>query len=313
VPRNQNESVASEPKWRDELLARDWQQGSLLPVDANLDLIAWAHHEEQGVKQAKKEIERLGRAAKTAVTEPQPFRRVMREGERLVVLSQTCDVIKPPELFPLVDLGLAITTDNANLLAEADNLGSSRRYRLSSRDEAGSALLLDFGWRCGADKGALLRLTPDNAIVDAWSASQKERFARWLGRRYARPVLSEEDTKQIHDPIREAWKRAEEEELDALQAWNIEFAEIRFVRQGERAVHLYLLSPEREPDGTVGADMLGWLTEVLEDQGLTVTGEISSYHEFSVAQLEASQGLDLEWASEDEGEASGARPSGPND
>ena len=97
-----------------------------------------------------------------------------------------------------------------------------------------------------------------------------------------------------------AWMKAAEDELDALEDWNNEFAEIRFVRLSHAAVHLYLLSSEPQPNGEIGAEMLGW-REALEAEGLSVTGEVLSYDVFSVTQLETTKQLDLEWASEDEG------------
>ena len=298
--------------WRDELLACGWQQGSLLPGDVGIEAIAWAHQDRQGIKQAKKTIERLTRESGSAVEKPVVFRRPLRDQERFVVLTQTCDLIKPPESFPVVDLGLVISTEKPAILAEADNFGSSRRYRLTGRTVDPPALVLDYGWRIQIDKGVLLSCAPDNSIVGSWASEDATRFARWLGRRYARPVLDDQDTKQIHEPIRAAWKAEEDQGNSAgLAAWNNEFAEIRFVRTSARDIYIYLVSPNKEPDRTLGAELLDWVGETLEDQGLSVTGTIKSYYELTVAERESSQELDLEWASDDEGHLSGPLPEDP--
>ena len=38
---------------------------------------------------------------------------------------------------------------------------------------------------------------PDNALVDDWEVAQHERLARWLGQRYSRPAIADEDYEQI--------------------------------------------------------------------------------------------------------------------
>jgi hypothetical protein len=294
--------VADEPKWRDELLARDWEQGSLLPTDAGVEMVGWTHPGEQGLRHARKTVERLEREGKEPLEHATLFQRPLKEKERLVVLTQTCDLIKPPDAFPLVDVGLVAHTDKPAILAEADDLGSARRYRLSSRDEDPPALVLDFGWRMQLDKGALLNWTPDNQIVDGWDGAAKQRFARWLGRRYARPVLDEKDTEEIQAPIRTAWKDAVEADAGRLASWNNEFAEIRFVRPEPDTVYFYMLSVKKEPDDVLGYEMLGWLVEAVEADGkLSVSGAPRSYFDFTLAEHEASQQIDIEWASDDEG------------
>jgi hypothetical protein len=237
-----------------------------------------------------------------APTEPQLLKRSAKQGERLVVTTHTCDVIKSSDAFPAVEVTLAIATEKQRVLNEARNLGSAQYYLLGELAES-AGLVLDFRWRTQIDKGFLVEHTPDNAVVDSWDDDHTDRFRRWLGRRYARPVLSDQDVDEVLDPIREAWQALNEAEPDLAAEASRTFIEFRF-RRTDAGLEIFILSPEETPDGALTLEVFGVLEEALRpfhSQIMARTDRVS-YTTFTRSDDLTTEAIDLDWASDDEAE-----------
>jgi hypothetical protein len=301
--------MSDEPKevTRAALEATLWQQGSLLPSSVATPPILWAHPTSQGVKAARSAIK--AEARQREVTVPLVAQRQFRQGEQLVVISQTCDILKPPDQLPQVEAALATTTSNSAVITDALDLGSAR-FRLMREHADGTALVLDYAWRTFLDKGFLLECEPDNSIVDSFSDGARKTLARWLARRYGRPVLSDKDVAEVADPVRDRWKQLRDEEPDLARRYTEAFPEFRFRREPEGGLTLFILSTDPNPDPTLALEVIGLLTGVLEPIHGTVTVDTAkrSYHTFTKADELSTEQLDLEWASYEEGEPLGALP-----
>lgn len=293
------------------LRALRWEQGSLVPEAAVvLSTLTWAHPVTQAVSGAGKaaEAERRKRDVET-LSEPFVYRRNPKQGERLMVTTQTCDIIKDAGAFPQVEVARVFTTTKISTTAEAQNIGSTRFFRLNPVEET-PALILDFSWRTFLDKGFLVEHDPDNSVLESWGLERRRTFARWLGRRYSRPVLSDEDDAEIAAPVRERWKRLIEEEPETAREYSNAYAEFRFRREEDGTLTIFLLSSDPEPDAEVALEIAAILVEVLEP----VHGQVNfpsdrrSYHAFTVAELLTTEQIDLLSSSYDEGDVAGDLP-----
>ena len=292
----------------DALKATSWQQGSLLPASVATPPTLWADPSRQGVKAARSEIA-VTRRQHGEVVAPRVATRAFREGERLIVISQTCDILKSPNQLPQVEAALAVTTSKPEIITDSLNLGSGR-FRMLHHDLSGEAVVLDYAWRVFLDKGFLLENLPDNTIVDGYSPGDRKTLARWLGRRYARPVLLDKDVAHIANPIRERWKQLQSEEPEAARKYTEAYPEFRFTREPGGGLTLFILSAHAEPDELLALEIAGLLVEVLEPIHGVVTVDQSkrSYYTFTKADELSTEQIDLEWASYEEGAETGALP-----
>ncbi len=48
----------------------------------------------------------------------------------MALISQDCDILKPPEEFPYVEFALVLETSTPAVIREADSLTSARYFRL---------------------------------------------------------------------------------------------------------------------------------------------------------------------------------------
>lgn len=235
-------------------------------------------------------------------TEPQLLKRPAKQGERLVVTTHTCDVVKSSDAFPALEVTLAVVTDKQRILNEARNLGSAQYYLLAELNES-EGLVLDFRWRTQIDKGFLVEYPPDNAVVDLWDDDRTDRFRRWLGRRYSRPVLSDQDVEEVLNPIREAWQALNEVEPELATEASRTFIEFRF-RRTDAGLEVFILSPEETPDDALTLEVFGVLEEALRPFHTEIMARTDrvSYTTFTRSDDLTTESIDLEWASDDEAE-----------
>jgi hypothetical protein len=285
-----------------------WEEGSLVPSDVPLPVLTWVHPDTQAVTFARKAVTARRREGRT-IDQPVPVDRAIKQGDRLAVTTQTCDIIKGADLFPQVEVALVFETAKSQTIANAQNRGSARYFLLKEAGDS-PALILDFGWRTHLDKGFLVEHAPDNSLIETWDPARRRDFARWLGRRYSRPVLSDEDDDQIARPVRERWGELVTEDPETAARYSAAYAEFRFRRSDAGRLEIFLLSPELEPDAEIAFEIAEMLAEVLEP----IHGEVSfptdrrSYHTFTVADLSTTEQIDLESASQDEDSVSGVHP-----
>ncbi|HTV72112.1 MAG TPA: hypothetical protein VME66_00170 [Candidatus Acidoferrales bacterium] len=115
--------------------------------------------------------------------------------ERLVVVSQACDIAKPPSVEPNVLAMPVFKTENVRILGPAAR-NSSRYFLL----DAGRGYVVDAISIIVIEKPLLMTLTPE---VGAQTSDEQKRFARWLARRFNRPAIADDIVVAIVKPILE--------------------------------------------------------------------------------------------------------------
>lgn len=275
-----------------------WQQGSMLPAGTAIAPSVWAHHRSQLDAKVSKQVQ--------GATGPRLVERALKAKDRFVVISQTCDVIKAPDLLAQVEVARVFTTTDSVVLAQARNFGSARYFLVN--DDRDRPLIVDYGWRTLLDKGFLVECDPDNTCVDRWTAEQSATFTRWLGRRNGRPALSDLDVAEICDPIRRRFERLQAEEAVAAARYSEEFAEFRYRREADGTITLFLLSPKAAPDELLALELMDVLQEALGALKPRLASDKLSYFKFTKADELTTEQVDLFWASHEESEIHGALP-----
>lgn len=297
----------------EESFAR-WEQGSLLPAEWTVLPILWAHPDEQTSKSAtgaatseRRRLESKSKVLGSPVLASGPA----KTGSRMMVISQSCDLVKPAQSLPQVEVARVFTSDNPTLIAQSQDFGSARYFRLDRRDTP-EALVLDFGQRAFIDKGFLLACAPDDSAIADLSPTDRKLLARWLGQRHSRPAVPDEDYELITRPVRDAWAALLASNPDNAQVFNEAYAEWRYRREHDGALTIYILSREPEPDEIVALELIDFLVSAIQPGypgTVTVASDHRSYHTFTIADELATEQISMEWASHDEDGDSAALPS----
>jgi hypothetical protein len=287
--------LAGEGIDREQLLRSGWRQGSVLHPSAGLAAAAWVVEDRQGTTKLAKAAKQRGHQGGDF---PFLWERPARDVDRLVLLTQQCDVIKPPDEFPLVEFALAFETKSAGVLAEANLLTSARYFLLTRRGAEPPGMVVDVRFRCQADKALLLEVGPDNTLIDGLDRQAQRHLAAWLGRRYEREAVSDIDTEQVVEPVRRGWRSLSEERPELAAQWASQLAEVRYLRDENDRLTIYGVAYEAGIEGNI-LEMLGWVLEQLpahQDAELVLT---DLWH-LPVAERLLTQEIDLEWASYEE-------------
>lgn len=282
-----------------------WEQGSLLSEGIEVSPLQWVHPAAPATKIARGVVTAASR--KGEVAGPLQASGPHRQGERMMVITHSCDLAKTPAELPQIEVARVFATDNARVVAEAQDFGSARFYWLA-RSQAGGALVLDYGQRALLDKGFLEAERPDNSILRDWVQDDRRLFARWLGQRYSRPAISDRDYEEITRPIRDAWA---ELEAGTAAGFNREYAELRYRREEDDTLTLFILSRDSEPDEATALELIAFLHDALAQtfgDRIQVPTDRRTYHTFTKADELSSEQISMEWASHLDESLSAALP-----
>lgn len=294
----------------DDLQTGMWQQGSLLPEGIAVGPSQWVHPDTDKTKTVRKDIRRANPALDgTELSTPVVAAGHVKPGERLMVVTQTCDLTKPADQLPQLEVARVFRTANQRIVAQAQDFGSARYFRLNDAAEP-EAVVLDYGQRALLEKGFVQVESPDNELVDAWEATRGKTLARWLAQRYGRPAIPDEDYDLITQPVRDAWQFLPDEQADAF---NREYAEWRYRREDDGSLTLYILAVGPEPDELVALELIDFLTQAIGKVfpfPVRVASDRRSYHSFTKADELATEQIYMEWASHGDALADAALPGG---
>jgi len=287
----------------------EWEQGSLLPADAGVLPLQWVHPANPQLKAGRSAMTVAERDG-TPLTTPFTVEVPAKQGDRMMVITQTCDIAKSPIEMPQVEVARVFTTTSEKTIAQAQDFGSARFFRVNAFDQP-EAAIVDYGHRALLDKGFLGAVKPDNVLVGGWDVQKRERLARWLGQRYSRPAIPDEDYEEITRPVRDAWKNLVEEEPDIAAQYNRTFSEWRYRREEDGSLTLYVLSPEREPDAVLALEVGDFLSAAIKARfsgPVIVATDRRSYHTFTKADELSTEQISMEWASQHEASSDAAMP-----
>jgi hypothetical protein len=285
-----------------------WKQGSLLPDGLGVMPLQWVHPDRPATKTARGAVTAARR--RTDVKDPFPVPGPAKQGDRMMVITQSCDLVKPAEQLAQVEVARVFTTENTQTIAQSQDFGSARYFRLNDRANP-VAEILDYGHRALLDKGFLEAVQPDNRVLEQFADDQRRTLARWLGQRYSRPAITDEDYEQITRPIRDAWTQLMDDDPETAQRFNSEYAEWRYRREADGSLTIYILSGTEAPDAIVALEVTDFLTRAVGPTYLgpvVVATDKRSYATFTKADELTTEQISMEWASRDESADDAALP-----
>lgn len=290
--------------------ASNWEQGSLLPVGSGIVPLQWAHAEVQVGRTAKGAVKDANRRLPKGevIKEPIESRGPDKASARMMVTTQSCDLVKLA--LPQFEVVRLLRTSSDQIVREGHHFGSARYYWLSAAGD-GEAWVVDFAFRALLDKGFLTAFDPDNGLLESLDQTARGTFSRWLGQRYSRPAIPDEDYAAITAPVRQAWENLRTDDHDLLRDLNEEYGELRYRRESNGDLTLYMLSAKEQPDQALALELSARLTEAIQP-GYPGTVRIAtdrrSFHTFTKADELSTNQINMEWASHDEPDGTAALP-----
>ncbi len=223
----------------DELIALGWRQGSI-------------------AKAGSVPVPFLSR---TAEGEWQVLSRQAESDDWLVVISQSCDIVRDPAKEPYVEVMRAWWTTDEDLLRMA-RTNSFRFFLLRTREGSGG-LVADAPQTFRIDKASVISLALEGNLDEKGS----ERFRAWVAGRYGRVALEQPVVDGVQRPIVEAVKKAIRDSagrkvLDGIR-------EVRVFWHDENDIELFLVPEDgvRVAAGEVAA-VAGAIVRSVRDAGL---------------------------------------------
>jgi hypothetical protein len=285
-----------------------WEQGSLLPEGLGVLPLQWVHPDSPATRTAVGAVTAARRRGDCTAAFPVPGPN--KQGDRMMVITQSCDLIKPADQLPQVEVARVFTSDKARMIAQAQDFGSARYFRVNDIVEP-VAEILDYGQRALLDKGFLDAVNPDNRLLGEFTDEQRKTLGRWLGQRYSRPAVPDEDYEVITRPIRDAWTQLLDDEPETAQRFNSEYAEWRYRREADGSLTIFILSPKEAPDPMTALEVTDFLTQALDGVypgTVAVATDRRSYATFTKTDELTTQQISMEWASRYEGVEDTALP-----
>lgn len=250
-----------------QMLAQGWQQGSFITADAAS--MAWLERNAEGGWSLQ--------------------RQPLAPADRLIVASQTCDIVKPPDKEPYVEFVVGHWTSDRALIHDAGKR-SFRRFVLERRrDKNGQevCLIADATMWVRVQKQGLVGVVPEGCYLEAVAGTART-WRKWLARRYDREPLADDLVKAVQRPIVDAYEALRRNPLRRVIDG---FMEIRFCPLTESAPYsvdiVLLYNPDRHPEPANPLEVLelrGWIADALAKVGLASVNTSSpvSIREFSV-------------------------------
>jgi len=235
--------------------------------------------------------------------------RRIRANERLVLITQDCDLVAAPSDEPFVEALICHQEAKTDRLARLDR-NSARYFVIDPK----GGLVAVARYRVQLDKALLLDTQPQ-----PWPNDEQRlgRFVRWLGRRYNRPALPDALVELLQRPVEAALEQIDQEQPDVGTAFSEAVSEIR-INMPEReeppfTLQMLFLVPgrslsERQLEAiAIGAERIRASVDSLQVR-LDPEPRILSDEELSVAEYFATRPLFLEYLTYRGDEVAGEPP-----
>jgi hypothetical protein len=268
-----------------------WEQGSLLPPLATSVIFLPSNP----VTTASRAAVRSGVPTTfegTGFTPHNIASGAPRPSDRLVVITQTCDIVRSPNVEPTVMAMRAFITENRNILGAAAS-NSTRNFLL----DPDRGLVVDATIVSMIEKPFLATLTPE---IGAPDPGTQHRFGLWLGHRFNRPALPDTVVQAVVIPILD---RLRAMQADGDDDWHIfdEVLEVRVARiVGDLPfdVRLLFIIPEAGlSDGGVGlARLTGQMRKWFDPKvARLINAQPITYRTISVANYQETDRIYLDF------------------
>lgn len=281
----------SEIAVEDQLEAAGWEQGILLPPLASSVIFLPSNP----VTSASRAAVRQGAAAPFPATGFTPHHiasGIPRAADRLVVVTQTCDIVRSPNVEPTVMTMRAFVTNNTNILGAAAS-NSTRNFLLDQERN----LVVDATMVTIIEKPFLATLTPE---IGAPDPETQRRFALWLSHRFNRSALPDRVVEAVVAPILENLRTMQDE---GDEDWHIldEIHEVRIARVVGTLPFdvrlLFIIPGTGLSDGGAGLTRLtgrmrGWFNP---EAAVLVNAQPISYRNISVADYLSTERIYLDY------------------
>jgi hypothetical protein len=124
-------------------------------------------------------------------------------GDRFIVLTQQCDLIREPADEPTLEVALARWESDPNKIGARRGLKSWRQIVVADSTEDGpcAALIADSRCRSMLDKRVLLDFPALQALSE--SGDERRRFAYWAGARYYRRPVPNDLAVRVERPFKD--------------------------------------------------------------------------------------------------------------
>jgi hypothetical protein len=270
--------MAEDAMLGEQLLAKGWRQGRLLPATP-----AMIHYEYTPGSPA-------------AWTET---RRDFTGG--LVLATQTCDMKRLVTEEPTVEFVRAFWTKKDRIITAAKR-NSVRQFLLRTRASGTETegLVAEATTRVFVDKKSLLQFTPEQGCSDA---NNERQFQRWLARRYDRPALPDALVAAVQKPIVDALRA----EPETSRIWTLlrGVSEVRYDANDDGppySVSLILIREEEDGPGEEpisepdAEDVAAWFTARIAAAGeaKVTRWDVADLESISVAEYAATVPLPLD-------------------
>jgi hypothetical protein len=262
-----------------ELIRRGWSQGSLLKIASASKMYLIAE---------KPTPEDLNTTSTSTSIVRWLIRQETSDGDDFIIVSQPCDIQKPPKHEPYVEVMPVCWTNDRGIIHEASR--NSIRYFLLKRhrSDAGQeeAHIVDATIRLLLEKASLLYLEPLVGI-QANDRVILRLFRRWLARRYDRPALEDDLVNAVQKPIVKAIGKLRT--TDPLQDILDGVGEVLFLLQSGTLPYqmvLLFIRTERSDIPQISieqaANLAGWIDDVLKKAG---NAKLIDWHMFGTDEI----------------------------
>jgi hypothetical protein len=147
-------------------------------------------------------------------------RRAIRPNERLVVVSQDCDIVVHQDTEPCVETLICVIEQNADRIKSLD-ANSTRNFVI----DPDHGLIAQAKFKVLLTKALLTTLDPEPWPTDA---TRHQRFVRWLARRYDRPPVPDQLDMAFRRTIEEGLKQLRRKQADIINDFTSAVHEVRY-------------------------------------------------------------------------------------
>lgn len=278
--------------------AAGWEQGTLLWDVGDVFLFAPA-------QPISAEAEAAAEVSSGSSMEIDAAIRDAVEGQLSVLVTHTCDIVKPPTKYPRVEvLGCFVEQDRSRLHQANTN---SARYFLINREVG---LIADAATRTSIEKAVLLSRRPMN-----WPSSdiRLKRFRSWLGSRYTRPVDPDEVVEVLNNPIIDRVKNIRKNNVNGFSDVLDLVRSVHVLRKnGSKPYDVTLLFFVEEKNWEESRETIPGLFEDLHEQvspgDVTLSYEVTTEQRITLSDYLATTYFDLNSYSYEGEDTVGAEP-----